>query len=78
MSEERPVAGVTEAEEASAGAPSTSATAYRIVSHIRWHGGAGGDTSRVRLYVGVLTSGKNADRRAAIRETWGRDERLHR
>ena len=59
-------------------APSASATAFRVVSHIRWHGGAAEDTRRVRLFVGVLTGGRNADRRAAIRETWGKDRRLHR
>lgn len=32
----------------------------------------------VKLFVGVLTAGKNADRRDAIRETWGSDPRLHR
>ncbi len=32
----------------------------------------------VKLFVGVLTAGKNADRRAAIRESWGSDRRLHR
>ncbi len=32
----------------------------------------------VKLFVGVLTAGKNADRRAAIRASWGSDRRLHR
>ena len=43
-------------------------------------GGTGGQpTGRpVKLFVGVLTAGKNADRRAAIRESWGSDRRLHR
>ena len=59
-------------------APSALATAFRVVSHIRWHGESLRDTSRIRLFVGVLTSGANADRRAAIRETWGKDKRLHR
>ena len=59
-------------------APSAAAAAFRVVSHIRWHGEALRDTSRIRLFVGVLTGGANADRRAAIRETWGKDKRLHR
>jgi hypothetical protein len=59
-------------------APSPSATTFRVVSHLRWHGGEAVEPNRVRLFVGVLTGGANADRRAAIRETWGRDKRLHR
>ena len=39
----------------------------------------GGNASAdVRLFVGVLTAGKNVERRQAIRETWGADPRLHR
>ncbi|KAK9819040.1 hypothetical protein WJX74_009677 [Apatococcus lobatus] len=32
----------------------------------------------VRLFVGVLTSGKNTEARAAVRSTWGKNPRLHR
>lgn len=39
---------------------------------------AGGAVPPVRLFVGVLTAGKNVDRRAAIRDSWGADRRLHR
>ena len=74
----RAVQGVAETEQVHAQAPGPSATAYRVVSQIRWHGGVSGETSGVRLFVGVLTEGSNADRRAAIRETWGGDKRLHR
>ena len=70
--------GAAEAEGSLPEAPSVSATAFRVVSHIRWHGEVLRDTSRIRLFVGVLTGGANADRRAAIRETWGKDKRLHR
>ena len=45
----------------------------------RGAGGAGGNgTGGVRLFVGVLTAGRNVERRQAIRETWGSDPRLHR
>lgn len=70
--------GVAEADGFLPEAPSAAAAAFRVVSHIRWHGEALRDTSRIRLFVGVLTGGANADRRAAIRETWGKDKRLHR
>ena len=72
------VDGVAEAGGFFSEAPSASATAFRVVSHIRWHGESLRDTSRIRLFVGVLTSGANVDRRAAIRETWGKDKLLHR
>ena len=74
----RLVYGLAEAEGFLPEAPSAAATAFRVVSHIRWHGESLRDTSRIRLFVGVLTGGANTDRRAAIRETWGRDKRLHR
>ena len=59
----RTVEGVAEAEDLPAlRRPGASATAFRVVSHIRWHGGAlRGDTSQIRLFVGVLTGGANAD-----------------
>jgi hypothetical protein len=41
-------------------------------------GSAPASAAAVKLFVGVLTAGKNADRRAAIRESWGSDRRLHR
>lgn len=46
----------------------------------RGAGGAGGNGTGgdVRLFVGVLTAGRNVERRQAIRETWGSDPRLHR
>ena len=78
VSDGRAVDGVSELEQVHAQAPGPSATAFRVVSQIRWHGGITGETSGVRLFVGVLTGGANADRRAAIRETWGGDKRLHR
>lgn len=37
-----------------------------------------GDGKGFRVFVGVLSSAKNADRRNAIRQTWGGDSRLHR
>ena len=78
VSDGRAVEGNFEAEQAHAQAPGPSPTAFRVVSQMRWHGGISGETSGVRLFVGVLTGGANADRRAAIRETWGADKRLHR
>ena len=78
LSGDRLIEGVAEAEGLLTEAPSASATAFRVVSHIRWHGEVLRDTSRIRLFVGVLTGGANADRRAAVRETWGKDKRLHR
>ena len=77
-SDGRAVVGVPETEQMHAQAPGPSATAFRVVSQMRWHGGLSGEASGVRLFVGVLTGGANADRRAAIRETWGGDKRLHR
>lgn len=41
-------------------------------------GVAPASAAAIKLFVGVLTAGKNADRRAAIRESWGSDRRLHR
>ena len=38
----------------------------------------GSHTDQVRLFVGVLTTGKNRAARQAIRKTWGSDPRLHR
>ena len=76
---ERIIEGVAQANLAMPSqAPSPSATTFRVVSHIRWHGGEAVQANRVRLFVGVLTGAANADRRAAIRGTWGRDKRLHR
>lgn len=34
-----------------------------------------GGAARVRLVVGVLTAGGHADRRQAVRDTWGSDPR---
>ena len=41
-------------------------------------GAAGAGGPPPRLFVGVLSAAANADARAAIRETWGADARLHR
>jgi hypothetical protein len=38
----------------------------------------GTGASGVRLFVGVLTAGAHGERRAAARETWASDPRLHR
>lgn len=37
-----------------------------------------GEEGPVRLFVGVLTSGQNAEARAAVRSTWGKNPGLHR
>ena len=78
ISDGRAVEGGPNTKQVDAQAPGPSATAFRVVSQMRWHGGMSGEASGVRLFVGVLTGGANVDRRAAIRQTWGGDKRLHR
>jgi hypothetical protein len=53
-------------------------TSYMVLRGQESVPGAGKSGQAARLFVGVLTAGKNSDRRAAIRDTWGGDSRLHR
>lgn len=41
-------------------------------------GNEAGEEGAIRLFVGVLTSGQNAEARAAVRSSWGKNPQLHR
>jgi hypothetical protein len=50
----------------------------RDMTHVRREHHHGGGHGHPVVFVGVLTSSWNVERRMTIRETWGADRRFHR